>query len=199
LNYWKHQEGISGESGIRQRRPIPSPNHLVRAIVADTENLHSDKSDTGAVSKLHVMLRESFLSDRAILALTWLVSIAACSLQFYSFITTQQAHGRQHGSVHDADFLTNVQQSLMQLLTLYTSLVPALRTQTLRRRYALWVWALSVSGCMLGIVSAAIYPCFTAMSPLLGMFGNVIQAGLVLQLVLCIEPIGSSGAAAKVE
>jgi hypothetical protein len=87
----------------------------------------------------------------------------------------------------------------MQLLTLYTSLVPALRTQTLRKRYALWVWALSIGGCMLGIISAAIYPYFTAMSPLLGMFGNVIQAGLVLQLVLCIEPIGSNETAEKME
>lgn len=117
--------------------------------------------------------------------------MAACSLQFYAFVTTQQVHGRQYGSVHDADFLTNMQQSLMQLLTLYTSLVPALRTQTLRKRYALWAWVLSFSGCILGVVSTAIYPCFTTMSPLLGMFGNVIQAGFVLQLVLCIEPLGS--------
>jgi hypothetical protein len=87
----------------------------------------------------------------------------------------------------------------MQLLTLYTSLVPALRTQTLRKRYAPWVWALSIGGCMLSIISTAIYPSFTAMSPLLGMFGNLIQAGLVLQLVLCIEPIGTNEAAEKLE
>jgi hypothetical protein len=52
---------------------------------------------------------------------------------------------------------------------------------------------------MLGVISTAVYPCFTAMSPLLGMFGNVIQAGLVLQLVLCIEPLGSIGTAEKVK
>ena len=138
-------------------------------------------------------------SDRAILALTCLVSITACSLQFYSFITTQQVHGRQYGSIRDADFLTNIQQSLMQLLTLYTSLVPALRTQTLRKRYALWPWVLSFSGGILGVVSTAIYPCFTTMSPLLGMFGNVIQASLVLQLGLCIEPLVSLEAIEKLK
>ena len=52
---------------------------------------------------------------------------------------------------------------------------------------------------MLGIVSAVIYPYFTAMSPLLGMFGNVIQAGLILQLVLCIEPIDSNETAEKLD
>ena len=78
----------------------------------------------------------------------------------------------------------------MQLLTLYTSLIPALRTQALRKRYALWAWILSFSGCILSVVSTAIYPYFTTMSPLLGMFGNVVQAISVLQLVLCIEPLG---------
>ena len=49
---------------MRQRRPIPSPNHLAGAIVASKEDLHSDRSDTGAVPKPHIILQESFLVSR---------------------------------------------------------------------------------------------------------------------------------------
>ena len=52
---------------------------------------------------------------------------------------------------------------------------------------------------MLSIISAAIYPYFTAMSPLLSMFGNILQAGTVLQLVLCIGPVDLTGATEKAE
>jgi hypothetical protein len=79
----------------------------------------------------------------------------------------------------------------MQLLTLYTSLVPAFRVQTLRQGYALWVWLLGGAGVVLDVVSIAVYPWFTDLAPLLGMCGNVVLACMVLQLVLCVGPLTS--------
>lgn len=83
----------------------------------------------------------------------------------------------------------------MQLLTTYTGLVPAIRSKTLRGLISVfWISFLSVAGVVLNFAAVGIYFHDGGMAPLLGFFGNVVQAVTVLQLAVRIDDQGGGAA-----
>lgn len=92
------------------------------------------------------------------------------------------------GSVSAPDFSNNLQAVLMQLLTTYTGLVPTVRSKAVRGLVSVfWVALLSVAGVVLNLMAVGVYFQNAAMAPLLGFFGNVVQAVIVLQLAIHAE------------
>lgn len=114
--------------------------------------------------------------------------IVACALQVRSYALSSH----EPGGLDDPDFYNNLQSILMQLLTTYTGLVPAVRGGEGRTRRGLlvsafWLSFLSVAGAVLNFAAAGVYFRDGAMAPLLEFFGNVVQALTVLQLAISLD------------
>lgn len=119
-------------------------------------------------------------------AVTMIVCLVAASLQLRAYALAAPA--RAAGHLGDPDFYNNLQATLMQSLTTYTGLVPAIRVRALRGLISvLWVSLLSIAGLVLNFTAMAVYFHDSDMAPLLGFFGNVAQAITVLHLAIKIE------------
>lgn len=129
-------------------------------------------------------------------ALTFLTCVAACAIQLRSYALSP--HGP--GALGDPDFYANLQSVLMQLLTTYTGLMPALRrhhhhhhasstrsTMWWMLASAFWLAFLSVAGAALNFAAAGVYFLDGALAPLLGFFGSAVQAVTVLQLAISLD------------
>lgn len=117
-------------------------------------------------------------------AVTILVCLIATSFQLRAYALSSSSPGR----LGDSDFYNNLQSALMQSLTTYTGLVPAIRVRALRGLISvLWVSLLSVVGLVLNFAAMGIYFQNAGMAPLLSFFGNVAQAVTVLHLAIRIE------------
>lgn len=140
---------------------------------------------TGTTPTNHLLL----LGYPTLQALTFLTCVVACVLQLRAYALA--AH--EPGALDDADFYNNLQSILMQLLTTYTGLVPVARGSPRRRRRrgllasAFWLAGLSVAGAALNFAAVGAYFRDGALAPLLGFFGNVVQALLVLQLAISLD------------
>ncbi|KAJ4397090.1 hypothetical protein N0V93_001314 [Gnomoniopsis smithogilvyi] len=128
--------------------------------------------------------RHLLLSYASLQALTIVTCITACCIQFRSYILSTHTPG----DINSPDFYNNLQTVSMQLLTTYTGLVPTIRSKSVRGLVSVfWVSLLSIAGLVLNFVSLGIYFHDDAMAPLLGFFGNVLQALVVLQLAIRID------------
>jgi hypothetical protein len=107
-------------------------------------------------------------------------------LTAHSLDTSLQLRGVAPGSVTDPDFFTTLQSTLMQLLGLYTSLLPALRHEAIRNYYQSWAWALSFFSAACSIAASVTYVFFPVLAPLLGFLGTAGQSVVVLQLVFAV-------------
>lgn len=120
-------------------------------------------------------------------AVTILVCLIATSLQLRAYALSSTP-SKVAGHLSDSDFYNNLQSTLMQSLTTYTGLVPAIRVRALRGLISvLWVSCLSVAGLVLNFAAMGIYFHDAGMAPLLSFFGNVAQAVTVLHLAIRIE------------
>lgn len=107
------------------------------------------------------------LSYPSLQALTILTCLVASCLQFRTY--TLSLH--RPGAISDADFYSNLQSVLMQLLTTYTGLVPTVRSSSVQGFVSVfWVSLLSIAGVVLNLVAAGIFFHDEAMAPLLGFF-----------------------------
>jgi hypothetical protein len=75
----------------------------------------------------------------------------------------------------------------MQLLSLYVSILPALRHQQVRRVYTWWTWILGSGSAICALGAIGSYVLITAAAPLLGFLGAALQAFVVLQLIWVID------------
>ncbi len=123
-------------------------------------------------------------SYSALRNLTFLISLLACALQVQGFMVSQHGPGR----IGSPDFFNTLQTLFMQLLTTYTSLIPAIRNQTLRGFHSgFWIALLCISCLVLNIASVAVFFSDVALGQLLSFFGTVVQAVTVLQLALRVD------------
>lgn len=152
----------------------------VRPATADTlvtEHIHPNASP----------FRVFLTCYPTLVVMTFLTCLVACCLQFRSYVLSPHGPGRSN----NPDFYNNLQSTLMQLLTTYTGLVPAIRNRTLRGLISvLWVSGLSVAGMVLNFAALGVYFHDEGMAPLLGFFGNVVQTITVLQLAIRIQVLG---------
>ncbi|KAJ4422786.1 hypothetical protein N0V82_002565 [Gnomoniopsis sp. IMI 355080] len=146
----------------------------------DTSEIHLLGPSQAAIpSASHFLLGYPSLQ-----ALTIVTCITACCIQFRSYILSSHTPG----DVNGPDFYNNLQSVSMQLLTTYTGLVPTIRSKSVRGFVSVfWVSLLSITSLVLNFVSLGIYFHDHAMAPLLGFFGNVLQAIIVLQLALRVD------------
>lgn len=117
--------------------------------------------------------------------MTGIISIVACIIQGQAYSISIQLGGKSRGGVDDPDFYNALQTFLMQTLTLYTVLAPALRSNG--PRYEFWVWLLAALSLGSGIAGLVVYPFFTMLSPLLACVSSVLQALVTLQLVFSLD------------
>jgi hypothetical protein len=137
------------------------------------------------------------LQDKAtIISLTCLIGVASGILQTRAFDTSFRTAGKKSGETTDADFFTNLQTTLMQLLGLYTTLIPALKYQYVT--YPFWAWTFAAGSFVCSVVSIGIYFWFAALAPLVAFAGCCLQAFMVLQLVWLIDEKEKEGQKMKV-
>lgn len=83
------------------------------------------------------------------------------------------------GHLKDPSFLSVVQQFLTQCLGLYVTLVPTLRDPRLGQMS--WLWVLSFSSILLGLLSISLYLVVgTGWAALLSFFSNVAHTLVVM-------------------
>jgi hypothetical protein len=159
------------------------PYWYVRSFSLPTLNLRSSSANTQVIKQSYPALRN----------LTIIFSLVSCSLQIRSFNLDIQSQDLDT----EPEFYTNLQTFFMQVLTTYTSLVPAIRTSraVLRDGDAItsvfWIALLSVAALGLNIASVAVFSYCAALAPLLSFFGTVVQAVAVLQLATRVESLGA--------
>ena len=86
----------------------------------------------------------------------------------------------------DADFWLLLQSSVMQLLGLFTPMLPVYRRPS---KYAwVWTWVLVAAGSCCAIIVVPLYVIApTIWSALLSFFGSAGQAFMLLQLALFVD------------
>lgn len=203
------QADILVQTGIRQRRPIIKEGSIIDGVKSDIEAERAqNKSEDVTLAQTSVRhhlhsVRRSFTvrflkpsrigavtdggaqSDLALLAMTGIISIIACIIQGLAFSISIQLGVKSRGAVDDPEFYNALQTFLMQTLTLYTLLAPALRSNG--PRYEFWAWLLAALSIGSGIGGLAVYPFFTMLSPLLACVSNVLQAFVTLQLAFSLN------------
>jgi hypothetical protein len=80
-------------------------------------------------------------SNATLIALTSLITLTAAMLESRAFNLSVSQKGLLPGKISDPDFYSMLQNSIMQLLSLYVTVLPALRHQEARRSYAWWTWS----------------------------------------------------------
>lgn len=113
--------------------------------------------------------------------------MTAASLQILSFRDAVEEGKFRGGSSSDSDFYATLQTYAMQLLGLYHTVLPALRSTRVRRSYALWSWALALGSFVSATLSVAYYFESVAWSQLLGFIGSSLQTGITLQLIWIVD------------
>lgn len=126
-----------------------------------------------------------FKNTISILSVTSLLVIASAVLQTQAFDMTFQTDGRQPGRTTQPDFYAILQSALMQLLGLYTTILPVLRHRTVT--YPWWTWTFAAGSFLCSVSSIGLYFWFAALAPLVAFFGSCLQALMVLQLVWLID------------
>lgn len=168
-------QGSAAESVIVEPSPTGSP--FINLVVLVNTNFPSSHP----VSTL-LTLNQGYPTLRN---LTFFTSLIACALQAHAYSAATLTAG---GAPTDPDFYTGLQSMLMQLLTTYTSIVPAVRSRALRGAASVfWVALLSAAAVLLNVASVAVYVYDTSLSPFLSFFGAVVQAVTVLQLAIRVE------------
>jgi hypothetical protein len=113
-------------------------------------------------------------SNATLLALTYLTPLAGGILQVKDFGQDQTS------------FLSAIQTFLMQFLSLYTALLPALRHDHIYKSYRWWTWALAFSSLTFQLTAITLYKSRPEYNALLSFLGSALQAFVALQLILSI-------------
>lgn len=124
-------------------------------------------------------------NDFTVMSMTLLVVVAATFLQTRAFDTSLRANGLSKGETTHPDFFNNLQTVLMQLLGLYTTMIPALKHPIIR--YPWWIWCFAAGSFVCSVSSVGIFFWFAALSPLIAFVGACLQAFITLQLVWLIN------------
>lgn len=115
------------------------------------------------------------------MAFTCLIALGSGIIQTRAFDLSFRMNGIEQGQVTEPDFYSNLQNALMQLLGLYTAILPCLKHQSVRRRYPWWVWIFAAGSFVLNVSAVGIYFWFAALAPLVAFVGCCMQAFMVLQ------------------
>ncbi|KAI9771754.1 MAG: hypothetical protein M1839_002719 [Geoglossum umbratile] len=215
-HWWKHA-GITEDRTLRRRRPMPhidgeeSPGttSVVEKLAAIDPNPDmsgaashpSNNAFTGRVLwSVHSVLlvgqscfhqNYSSLSiaqsNATLIALTSLITLIAAMLESRAFSLSVSQKGLSPGKISDPDFYATLQNSIMQLLSLYVTVLPALRHQEARRSYRWWTWILAVGSFACAAAAAVCYIYAATVAPLIGFLGSALQAFIVLQLIWILD------------
>jgi hypothetical protein len=161
--------------------------HKIKSILLVNETVYSS---------LKCRVLTLLQNKTTIISLTCLIGVASSILQTRAFDTSFRIAGKKSGKTTDADFFTNLQTTLMQLLGLYTTLIPALKYQYVT--YPFWAWIFAAGSFVCSVASIGIYFWFAALAPLVAFAGCCLQAFMVLQLVWLIDEKEQEGQKMKV-
>ncbi|KAK4224041.1 hypothetical protein QBC38DRAFT_371830 [Podospora fimiseda] len=92
------------------------------------------------------------------------------------------------------EYLSTIQDSVMQLLGLYITLLPALRHQIVRKSYEWWSFAIAALSGTLAVLLMGCYFYSPAVSQLALFLSSAMQAAIVMQMEFAVERVvGSEG------
>lgn len=130
--------------------------------------------------------RRTHQNTPTVLSVICLIAIASTIIQTRAFGSSFRTTGGKASNASDVDFYTNLQISLLQLLGLCTTLLPALKLQFVRNPG--WTWAFAARSFACSVSYIGIYFWFSSLAPLVIFVGCLfLQSFMVLQLVWLID------------
>ncbi|KAI1421914.1 hypothetical protein F5Y12DRAFT_765334 [Xylaria sp. FL1777] len=175
---------------LRQRRPVAETS--LKEVEQKRNDMHSSTSTHEAheISTSRKFLRglfNGFTSNSTLITFTTLSTIASAVLSAYGYsvaITTPKAL-----SWNSPEFYNTVQSALMQLLSLYVTILPALRHRNVHSSYNQWSWLLAGLGVVAPFLAIGYFPRGPDASQLVLFAGSAIQSTIILQLIWAVDDI----------
>jgi hypothetical protein len=99
----------------------------------------------------------------------------------------------------DNDFYSNLSQMALSICSIYLTIVPLLRSQSLRTGYKFWYRSSLVVSCVTAVASAAVYPYAWRCSIILGLVSGLTQTIGTVQLVECFQDAVDTGQVGSIE
>ena len=93
----------------------------------------------------------------------------------------------------DSNFYSSCSQAVLSIISVYLTILPPLRSRSLRLRYRLWFWLCSLFSVLASIISIGVYPNQPTMSLLLGYGASFSQIIVTVLLVECVEKAVKAG------
>ncbi|KAI0426218.1 hypothetical protein F5Y09DRAFT_319463 [Xylaria sp. FL1042] len=175
---------------LRRRRPVVETVTGNSVKQADDERISAPVEDEKEISASQNLARSlfiGFISNGTLIAFTTLFTIASAILSAYSYsvsILTPKAL-----SWNSPEFYNTAQSALMQLLSLYVTVLPALRHKSLQSSYNRWSWVLAGLGVVAPIFAVGYFCRGPDVCQLVLFVGSAMQSTIVLQLVWAVDDV----------
>lgn len=143
--------------------------------------------ETSSSQKVLRKLLSAFISNGTLVAFITLFTTAASILSAYGYrvaIETPKELGW-----NSPEFCNTAQNALMQLLSLYVTIQPALRHRTVQRSYSRWSWLLAGLGAIAPFSAVGYFRRGCDASQLVLFVGSAIQSAIILQLIWAVDNI----------
>ncbi|KAI0115687.1 hypothetical protein GGR51DRAFT_503767 [Nemania sp. FL0031] len=175
---------------LRQRRPVAETD-ATEAVQqsnntrppASKQEIQKTSSSRRVISKLF----QGFISNGTLITFTALFTIASAILSAYGYSVAIGAPKELGWS--SPEFYNTAQGALMQLLSLYVTILPALRHKNLKSSYNRWSRLLASLGVIAPFLAIGYFRRGPDASQLVLFVGSAIQSTIILQLIWGVDDI----------
>ncbi|KAI1271838.1 hypothetical protein F5Y07DRAFT_404006 [Xylaria sp. FL0933] len=175
---------------LRQRRPVADTVTKDTVHQADDERASAPAREARELSRSPNVTRKlfkGFISNGTLITFTTLITLASAILSAYSYsvaILTPRPL-----SWNSPEFYNTAQSALMQLLSLYVTVLPALRHRSVQSSYHRWSWLLAGLGVFAPLFAIGYFPRGPDVVQLVLFVGSAVQSTIVLQLVWAVDEV----------
>ncbi|KAI1147899.1 hypothetical protein F4825DRAFT_125379 [Nemania diffusa] len=175
---------------LRQRRPVVET--ATPEVVHQSDNSRSsvpeqEAQETNRSRKILEKLRSGFISNSTLITFTMVFTIASAILSAYGYSVAVETPKDLGWS--SPEFYNTVQGALMQLLSLYVTILPALRHRNVQSSYNRWSWLLAGVGVIAPFLAIGYFRRGPDASQLVLFVGSAIQSTIILQLIWAVDKI----------
>ncbi|KAI0407603.1 hypothetical protein F4802DRAFT_552634 [Xylaria palmicola] len=170
---------------LRQRWPIPRAGRAEPLREENDASSNTSRPEAEGIASRNVPERliSAATTNGALISLTTLATIVSGIIQAYGYSieTSNEAMGQS------AEFFNTLQSALMQLLSLYVTMLPAVRHRSVQSSYQKWSWVLAGLGFTSPFLAIGVSPNNPAVGQLVLFLGSAVQSTIILQLIWAMD------------
>ncbi|KAI1355891.1 hypothetical protein F5Y01DRAFT_268000 [Xylaria sp. FL0043] len=177
---------------LRQRRPVADTVTKDAVHQADEARASARADEAKELSPSRNVVQKlfrGFISNGTLISFTTLITLASAILSAYSYSVAISSSAPKAQSWNSPEFYNTLQSALMQLLSLYVTVLPALRHRRLQSSYHRWSWVLAGLGVVAPLFAIGYFSRGPDLVQLVLFVGSAVQSTIVLQLVWAVDEV----------